>query len=207
MHPDRGSQTGREATTRPARRGKAPGALRSPPSAASRRPAPLQRPDDRPSSAATVFWLDAAGLQQLYEEKVGCSDLLALLGDGPARLSGTQRYMSALRVVLCSPVEPRFGCRLPTEGVLCSTFAAAADNNPTQTQLVRRPASSGAFVWLWILRVDRAHPPHRLSRRARCHAALRMSCASRQPSQDATYVTPRMSHARPGTERRAFTGR
>ena len=69
-----------------------------------------------------MFWLDAAGLQQLYEEKVGCSDLLALLGDGPARLSGTQRYMSALRVVLCSPVEPRFGCRLPTEGVLCSTL-------------------------------------------------------------------------------------
>ena len=122
-------------------RGMAPGAPRSPPPAFPRRPAPLQRPGDRPRLRSSKFRLDAAGLQQLYEEKVGCSNLLALLGDGSARLPGAQRYMLALRVVLCLPVEPQFRCRLATQGVLCSTFAAAADNNCVQLQLVHRPVS------------------------------------------------------------------
>eukprot|EP00966_Prymnesium_polylepis_P146181 3376590-Prymnesium_polylepis.1 len=34
--------------------------------------------------------------------------------------------MSALRVVLCSPVEPRFGCKLATQGVHCTSVGLPA---------------------------------------------------------------------------------
>ena len=71
-------------------------------------------------------------------------------------------------------------------------------------------AHSAAALCRSNRRCRHQHPPERVATasplRGRPRLVERVAHRT-SPSQDATYVTPRLLHARPATERRAFTGR